>query len=276
MKGIGSVITANVDEIQKAFNKVIRYSQDIKKPFTDDLFLQWAKCKTRFYEAFGGKLIYEAPEKVCFEEEPEWFEEQYQDLIHYCHNELRAPVSLINFFIREKEGIRINKVVEPFYDQYEDVKVEAGMKLGKAVNTYWAELMNKDDLAKVCMFLSRIIQNSKIEGTLCFSIHPLDFLSTSENTAKWRSCHALDGEYRTGGISYMLDSCTFIAYLKSDKDDLLPNFPESVPWNNKKWRCLLFWDPERNMFYAGRQYPFFSHSALNYITKELYNLGMIP
>jgi hypothetical protein len=32
---------------------------------------------------------------------------------------------------------------------------------------------------------SQIIQEDKVEGTLCLSVHPLDFLSSSMNTYNW-------------------------------------------------------------------------------------------
>ena len=42
-----------------------------------------------------------------------------------------------------------------------------------------------------------------MEGYLYLSIHPLDYLSISETNHGWRSCHALDGEYRNGNLSYL-------------------------------------------------------------------------
>ena len=38
----------------------------------------------------------------------------------------------------------------------------------------------------------------------------------------------------------MVDSSTFMCYIKSNDDEILPNFPDTVPWNSKKWRMLLF------------------------------------
>lgn len=119
---------------------------------------------------------------------------------------------------------------------------------------------------------SRLIQENKITGTLCFSVHPLDFLSSSENAHNWRSCHALDGDYRAGNLSYMLDSCTFLCYLRADDNAVLPNFPASIPWNSKKWRMLCFLSDDSNMVFAGRQYPFGTANALNVVKKELMEL----
>lgn len=126
-----------------------------------------------------------------------------------------------------------------------------------------AELQNK---------ASAVIQEDKITGTLCFSVHPLDFLSSSENNHNWRSCHALDGEYRAGNLSYMVDECTFLCYLKSEGETILPNFPDDVPWNNKKWRTLLFINDNKDMMFAGRQYPFSSEYGIEYVKNLLSNL----
>ena len=110
---------------------------------------------------------------------------------------------------------------------------------------------------------SMIIQENKVIGKLCFSVHPLDYLSISETTYNWRSCHALDGEYRAGNLSYMLDDSTIICYLKSNKETKLPNFPDDVLWNSKKWRLLLHFSENLDVCFSGRQYPFFSPGAIS-------------
>ena len=70
-----------------------------------------------------------------------------------------------------------------------------GMKLVRAFK-YFEK--NKIVLEEIQNLASRYLQEDKVKGTLCFSVHPLDFLSLSENTYNWRSCHSLDGEYRAG------------------------------------------------------------------------------
>ena len=100
-------------------------------------------------------------------------------------------------------------------------------------------------------------------------MRPLDFLSSSENTHNWRSCHALDGDYRGGNLSYMVDKSTIMCYLKSTKNEKLPNFPKEVPWNSKKWRVLLFFSNDWNMIFAGRQYPFYTESGLNFVKDKI-------
>lgn len=90
----------------------------------------------------------------------------------------------------------------------------------------------------------------------------MDYLSSSENTYNWRSCHSLDGEYRAGNLSYMLDKSTVICYLKGNNDVKLPMFPEDVPWNNKKWRVLFHISDNWDLIFAGRQYPFSSDAGM--------------
>lgn len=110
---------------------------------------------------------------------------------------------------------------------------------------------------------SQLVQENKIKGTLCFSVHPLDFLSSSENTYNWRSCHALDGEFRAGNLSYMTDNVTFMVYLKGADNVYLKSFGEEVPWNSKKWRVLMHFSECNDMLFAGRQYPFSSQSGID-------------
>lgn len=148
---------------------------------------------------------------------------------------------------------------------YADIPV--GMKLIKAFKYF---LTDPKELQKYQMAASMIIQENTVEGYLCFSVHPLDFLSMSENNHNWRSCHALDGDYRAGNASYMVDSTTFMCYLKSKNDVVLPHFPKEVKWNSKKWRVLLFIDEARTMLFAGKQYPFSTQSGMDFFIEKMF------
>lgn len=107
-------------------------------------------------------------------------------------------------------------------------------------------------------------------GILCFSVHPLDFLTLSENHSNWRSCHALDGEYRAGNLSYMVDKSTFICYVRSTAKASTPNLPDSEVWNNKKWRMLIYMSDNWDFMVAGRQYPLHLDSALSFIQERAF------
>lgn len=210
----------------------------------------------------NNSIIYEHPEPVCFDLDEDSKKQKVDQFLDWVWREYGE--TMYSFFRDNYDGILENKIPQP----YEEFCV--GTRLSKA-------LMKKFGLEAedVRQRLSMLIQSNKVTGKLCLSVHPLDFLSASENNHSWRSCHALDGEYRVGNVSYMMDDCTFIAYLKSNGPDVeLPHFPEDVPWNNKKWRCYFYVDRTNGIIYAAKQYPFFSQHALDLIAEIIkYQFG---
>lgn len=249
------------EHIKQQFKEVIQCSQGIENPKLDILFNEWEVNKSKFIERFGG-LIYEWPEPIEFSLDPKEKKNkaiQFTDIINdaYQNEELsRFLDANINSFF--------DNVVE---NNIERSDIPKGMKLIKAFKFFEKD---KEVLANMQNLASRYIQENKIKGTLCFSVHPLDFLSSSENTYNWRSCHALDGEYRSGNLSYMTDNTTFMVYIKGADNEKLPNFPYSVPWNSKKWRMLIHSRPDDSMIFAGRQYPFSSKTGID-IVLNIYN-----
>lgn len=262
----------DMKRIREDFDKVISYSQGIPNPKTEELFDRWLEAKRDFIEAMDGRLIYTIPHKVSFEL-------SYKEKMNRV-NEFIESVSmtwrnneLACFIDENKDGFFSNVVVESFTAPGGG-KIPKGMKLVKAFKYFEDDRITLEEIQNRA---SMIIQEDKVEGHLCFSVHPLDFLSTSENTYNWRSCHALDGEYRCGNLSYMMDKSTVVVYLRSDKEEnALPNFPPEVKWNSKKWRMLLFVSDSWNAMFAGRQYPFFSETALEavlYHASEAFRLS---
>ena len=237
-------------DIQEQFNQVLAYSQNLEhiEINTDKLFADWAKSKHFFIEKFGG-LIYEIPGKITFnlsEQERQYRVEAFIEKVYTDY----GNIDLAEFIGENRHGFFENKVI--FANHMK--KIPAGMKLVKAFKHF------EDDptlLASIQNEASMIIQEDKVEGILCFSVHPLDFLSLSENNHNWSSCHALNSDYRSGNLSLMMDECTFIAYLKSDKgDEVLPHFPPHIKWNSKKWRTLFFLASYKDLLFNARQYPF--------------------
>ena len=221
----------------------------------------WLEAKRDFIEAMNGELIYESPKKISFELDRKERNIRVDDFIAALENRW-DNYELAKFVEDMRDGFFSNVVIHDYI--FEDNKIPKGMKLVKAFKFFEKD---KCALTDIQNYASRIIQEDKIEGKLCISVHPLDFLSVSENTYNWRSCHALDGEYRSGNLSYMVDKSTVICYLKSDKDEILPNFP--FKWNSKKWRVLLYFSNDWNMLMAGRQYPFATDIGMNYILTNL-------
>lgn len=85
---------------------------------------------------------------------------------------------------------------------------------------------------------SQRLNNKFLNGTLCLSIHPLDFMTMSDNDSDWESCMSWkkEGCYRSGTVECMNSPLVLVAYLKSENSDM--TIPGGT-WNNKKWRSLF-------------------------------------
>ena len=113
---------------------------------------------------------------------------------------------------------------------------------------------------------SLVLNQKKIKGTLCLSIHPLDFLTMSDNDCGWTSCMSWMeeyGDYRLGTIEMMNSPCVVIAYVEA-KDKM---YVCGRDWSNKRWRQLYV--VTRDVILGNRQYPYCSDplqgAAINWL-----------
>ena len=251
----------NLDIIKEQVKKVITYSQNIEEPKVDWLINSWFKAKADFITMFSG-LIYEGPQLTFKLSESDRLKE-FCEFCQYIENQYDNK-DLNDFIYLNRDGFYDNKTQCDF--RYNGKKIPKGMKILKALKYFD---LPKNALNDIQSKASQLIQENSITGTLCFSVHPLDYLSVSENTYNWASCHSLDGDYRAGNLSYMLDSSTIVCYLRGANNVKLPLFPDDVPWNSKKWRVLLFFSDKQDIIFAGRQYPFTSNNGLDEVRKNL-------
>lgn len=116
-----------------------------------------------------------------------------------------------------------------------------------------AELAGLEGFEKFRIAHSNILGNKKkATGTLCLSIHPLDYITMSDNENGWDSCMnwVNAGCYRIGTVEMMNSPAVVVAYLKSHKP---MRFYDSE-WNSKKWRNLFIVDKD---FITGiKGYPY--------------------
>ena len=87
------------------------------------------------------------------------------------------------------------------------------------------------------------------KGTLCVSIHPMDYFTMSDNEHDWDSCMSWrnDGGHREGTIACLGGQDCVVAYIKSTKDS------EDYNWNSKKWRQLIA--IKEDCIITNRHYP---------------------
>lgn len=115
--------------------------------------------------------------------------------------------------------------------------ISTNMKLTKILGKV-NQLLEIPGFEEFLTVRSRILNTSKLRGTLCISIHPLDFLTMSDNDCDWSSCMSWynEGEYRQGTVEMMNSPCIVVGYLKSSKPMLI----DDNEWNNKKYRSLYY------------------------------------
>lgn len=234
----------------------------------DNLFAQWQQNKQYFYSLFGNKLIYKTKDIITFplteqvkkdriNEFLDWLDENFvwSNIKNADLYELYQFISInqTDFFTNQLTNQYSTSV--KIKNKRTEIIIQKGTKIIKAFK-YFVE--DKELLFTLQNKASLILQENKIEGRLCLSIHPLDYLTISENTLGWHSCHSLTNDYRAGNLNYMADSSTLVCYLESNKADEF----FGVKWNNKKWRVLLFFSKDYNISFAAKQYPFNLSAAL--------------
>lgn len=109
-------------------------------------------------------------------------------------------------------------------------------------------------------------------GELCISIHPLDYITLSNNDNDWESCLYFGnfckdegGGYQRGCLEMLSSEYAVVAYLKSKKRNY-------YGWNSKKWRSLIIVTPE--LIHQSRNYPFDSDFLTTEAIKMINDLAI--
>ena len=130
---------------------------------------------------------------------------------------------------------------------YTDGETECGYEHGPLVKSSGYELFRQAH--------SQVLNQKQIKGNLCLSIHPLDFITMSDNNCGWTSCMSWmeeAGDYRLGTIEMMNSPCVIVAYVESKETMWTPG----GEWNSKRWRQLYI--VTREVILGNRQYPYYS------------------
>lgn len=266
-----------MSEIFEQVGDILKYCEHVSPTIeidTSDLESWWAYHK-KFWIELMPDYIAELPEPITIHLTDHDKKQLYSK---FLNNDLLEDYEYLwNFLSNISAKQFFNKYLEKDYEAYLDeydewLKIQKGTRITKAFKFFH---LQEEDLKELQSEASRILQLDCVTGRLCLSVHPLDYLSASENISNWRSCHSLDGCYRAGNLSYMTDNSTIIVYLRSETQVQLPNFPEGLLWNNKKWRMFLHFDADKNIVFTTQQYPFNLEDIFDYITK-LINMVIRP
>lgn len=119
-------------------------------------------------------------------------------------------------------------------------KVQTGAKTMRVLGKI-AKEFNLPGFDEFCLAHSQVLNQKKISGELHLSIHPMDYMTMSDNNSDWISCmNWIEwGEYRMGTVEMMNSPVVVVAYITNNRDKFYPLGRSSDTWNNKKWRELF-------------------------------------
>ena len=260
----------NLKQMQEDIETILTYSQDY--PFdlnAEQLTLQWVSAKQEFIRTFGGKTVWRSAEPIHIILTDDMKKHRFNDFVNILAangmlNYNAGDISFEDFIKDNSQGFFTNKVVQ----SYPELKIYPGSKLIKSFKKF---VPDQNIVRWIQDTASQFIQEDKVLGYLYLSVDPRDFLTLSENNENWTSCHSLDGDYRAGNLSYMVDNTTLIAYLADENQEQLKCMPEGMLWNSKKWRMLLHTNLSSIVYYD-KQYPYSHDLLLNTVYETINTL----
>ena len=153
-------------------------------------------------------------------------------------------------------------------------RVQKGTKplrvIRQLIKSYGEDIMSMDDFNAFCVWHSQFLNTSSLKGRLCFSIHPLDYLTMSDNANDWTSCMSWQdtGCYRSGTVEMMNSPYAVVVYLEASDRKYYMN--SDFAWNSKKWRTLcLMAEPG---VISVKSYPYYHKEINEFSVKYLANL----
>lgn len=249
------------DERETILNRLNEYVSYQTREF-DDYFSIWAEQKKELFKIFGNRLILSKPVEIRVT--PEILARSYVESQEF--NELKCQIMNIfrelkkynpDIFFKEAKGISYyhlfdyKNLAENIYNgpelwlSFSDgkiIKVRKGAKLMKTLAKIVAKINWKplNDTFETFRLKHSMISNTKtLKGDLCLSIHPLDFMTLSDNSYNWSSCmNWLDGEYRIGTVEMLNSSNVVVGYLRGQEDESIEDLVLAKAYA-KKWRSLF-------------------------------------
>lgn len=250
---------------------------------------EWNKSKQTLFDIFGEKLMLEKEIQV-----EEGYNKKVREVNEYLYstnpgitfitNLRRLFESNTTYFentyatrhaiynLTQAYQLFTNRVVKGFTYHNKDgkiVKVPEGAKVMKVLQ----KMAKEFDLPDFEIFrnhISRIteVRKSKIKFTL--SIHPLDYMTMSDNANCWESCMNWTqgpGSYRAGTIEMMNSPLVVVAYITTK-----PYYPAntSIEWTSKSWRELIIVHP--NAICSVKSYPYYNIAFDKALVNWLANL----
>ena len=264
----------------------------------DTYLREWAANNTKLYHLLGDKLIVEFP--IAIEKDKQVLD--YQISTFMGHSKFLSKFDEFireKYNLRRKKifgddnTYRSNKELDDFHStlyrlinnntiysknelnfSYKYVDEETGkiiqmqeggkpMKvLAKFVKMY-PDYLSAEEFEEFRIQHSQILNDKLITGKFCLSIHPLDFMTMSDNAENWRSCMSWvhRGCYRMGTVEMMNSNNVICAYITASTPFTFEGNDKNIyEWNNKKWRQLIF--ATKDIIVGGKSYPYANKNSI--------------
>ena len=246
----------------------------------ETVLTEWNEQKNvNLFKMMGNELIVRRPytykynlKGLAREIDMAHDEQEYRDFISWWTWGIKHK-SGINFEIVDPEAGSFNyyskfSYIEPAFSstvlagnaydgpefkvKFEDgtiFKVATGMKPMKIIHKFvekYGTPREEEMFERFRIWHSKFLNQKTVDGELCLSIHPLDYMTMSDNANNWSSCmrwtdrygNAGDpGDYRAGTIDCMNSPYIIIGYLHNPKHKFTLN--NGWEWNSKRWRELF-------------------------------------
>ena len=182
----------------------------------------------------------------------------------YLLSELVSPINLA-------KNIWEGKTFKVPLENGKFITIQKGCKITRVLGKLAAAWNIEALFEHFRIFHSQVLNDKELRGELCLSIHPLDYLTMSDNDCNWSSCMSWRDYccYRQGTVEMMNSQFVVVAYLKS-KEDMWVSRVHDYYWNSKKWRCLFV--VSKDVIVGIKGYPYSGYQlqkeTLNWI-KEL-------
>lgn len=149
---------------------------------------------------------------------------------------------------------RIVFTVKDYHGQEQKIVVQPGEKITRILHKLAKAYHLEEEYEEFRIKHSMVLNTQTFHGTLCLSIHPIDFMTMSDNSYNWTSCMSWqdNGCYREGTIECMNSPYAVIGYLKGSE----PMREGGHVFPNKKWRELFIVHPDAILGVKG--YPYTS------------------
>ena len=127
-------------------------------------------------------------------------------------------------------------------------------------------------IEKARILQSQLLNTKSLKGNLNLSIHPLDYITMSDNEYDWSSCMSWEesGCYRLGTLEMLSSPKVIVAYLTGENNEY--HLTSDITWNNKKWRELFVVD--KNVISGVRGYPYYNKTLESTVLNKLVELAI--